>query len=498
MSLLANQAITSEIRRETLSGLRVYTYDVDLPEEMIPLYKLGKVIIHMDKVYVYKKKRKPDRMVRYMILSNHMEDVSTNEIEADCFAYEQSYYKVLDVFEYSGRTLITLLHLYSNEYWNVFNDGGMEWTKTIVDNLRKLFIIACDLGEEVSATDEKSKMSYGIGMNESGKFNPLMIPVDTNMHEPWRYNFRYFNERLFYVQCPEDILGLSEALGIDSVAEGFIGYGFIDEEEGKMFWILALAHIANGMVQINEFLNEKIIAIRAMDLKKASAVNVNFLAQMGVFDDAISLIQDKIDSPSEMRKNLRDITVIDESRHPYHPDAVRVRLFSKKYPNEDVLVKTTEVCDDRIFGILLEEPKGEYGIHKGTMIEIVPMWLQGHWRCVTTTLVACPEENDEDLKDQDIETTMIEEMPKEDLKKEKRKKNELIYLSVCFPNSKKSYYYRTEDDSIEVGDYVDVCVGYEENVLAVKVVAIEYFTKENAPLAPEKTKMILGIAQRNA
>lgn len=73
----------------------------------------------------------------------------------------------------------------------------------------------------------------------------------------------------------------------------------------------------------------------------------------------------------------------------------------------------------------------------------------------------------------------------------KRRKSEYIFCSVKFKEGYKSYYYLTDDDEIEVGDFVLVPAGKDNHEEVVKVVKIEYYTKENAPLAVKKTKKII-------
>lgn len=55
----------------------------------------------------------------------------------------------------------------------------------------------------------------------------------------------------------------------------------------------------------------------------------------------------------------------------------------------------------------------------------------------------------------------------------------------------KSYYYLTEDDSIEIGDFVLVPAGKYNHEAVVEVVNIEYFSEENVPFPIEKTKRII-------
>lgn len=75
--------------------------------------------------------------------------------------------------------------------------------------------------------------------------------------------------------------------------------------------------------------------------------------------------------------------------------------------------------------------------------------------------------------------------------KPKRRKTDYIYCSVIFEEDGKSYYYITDDDNIDIGDYVLVPVGTENCETIVKVVDIEYFDKKDVPLPVERTKRII-------
>ena len=66
--------------------------------------------------------------------------------------------------------------------------------------------------------------------------------------------------------------------------------------------------------------------------------------------------------------------------------------------------------------------------------------------------------------------------------KAKRRKSEYIFCSVTFDEGYKSYYYLTDDDSIEIGDFVLVPAGKDNHEAVVEVVNIEYFSEENVPL----------------
>lgn len=75
--------------------------------------------------------------------------------------------------------------------------------------------------------------------------------------------------------------------------------------------------------------------------------------------------------------------------------------------------------------------------------------------------------------------------------KPRRYKDEYIFCSVTFDMGYKSYYYISDDDSIEVGDFVLVPAGKDNHTAVVEVVNIEYFSEKESPLPVEKTKHII-------
>ena len=62
----------------------------------------------------------------------------------------------------------------------------------------------------------------------------------------------------------------------------------------------------------------------------------------------------------------------------------------------------------------------------------------------------------------------------------------MIYCSMRFENSGKTYYYITEDGSIEIGDLVVVPAVKENLPSVVQVVGIQFFLPEKAPSPPPK------------
>lgn len=77
----------------------------------------------------------------------------------------------------------------------------------------------------------------------------------------------------------------------------------------------------------------------------------------------------------------------------------------------------------------------------------------------------------------------------------KRRKSDRIYCSVVFDEWGKSYYYLTEDEKLQVGDWVQVPAGKDNQLSRAQIVKIEYFTDAEAPFNPDKMKWIIRKIQ---
>lgn len=79
-----------------------------------------------------------------------------------------------------------------------------------------------------------------------------------------------------------------------------------------------------------------------------------------------------------------------------------------------------------------------------------------------------------------------------------RKDNELIYISVEFQTGGRTYYYKTENDTIRPGDEVYVPVGSDKEQKKVTVKKVEYYLPNNTPFPEDKTRSVIGRVKNNA
>jgi len=74
--------------------------------------------------------------------------------------------------------------------------------------------------------------------------------------------------------------------------------------------------------------------------------------------------------------------------------------------------------------------------------------------------------------------------------KAKRRSGDHIFCSVVFGGGK-PYYYRTEDDTLQIGDSVLVPVRNAGETAVAEIIKIEYFAEEELPLPLDKIKVII-------
>lgn len=72
-----------------------------------------------------------------------------------------------------------------------------------------------------------------------------------------------------------------------------------------------------------------------------------------------------------------------------------------------------------------------------------------------------------------------------------RRKDELIVCGVVFKNTYKNYYYITDDDSLNVGDFVLVPAGDLNKQTVAQINSKGYYSLENIPYPLNKIKKII-------
>ncbi len=159
---------------QTYPGLTMYVRDTNLSDEISKKYKKG--LILREKAICDASSRVMGMVTthRYGILSNHMADLSEHEHGANWglhVAKSDARFKVLENYEYKGKTLILLLHLPDNG-WKVFEKIKINLDVNITSDAIERFKDKC-LKEpipDLSSNDWLERCQFPIGMNENGNW----------------------------------------------------------------------------------------------------------------------------------------------------------------------------------------------------------------------------------------------------------------------------------------------------------------------------------------
>ena len=76
------------------------------------------------------------------------------------------------------------------------------------------------------------------------------------------------------------------------------------------------------------------------------------------------------------------------------------------------------------------------------------------------------------------------------------RRGEYIYCSVSFQPEGRTYYYRTDDDTLRPGDWVIVPAGAQNRETRVRVEEVEYFREDELPMPLERVKRVLRRCEK--
>lgn len=157
----------------------------------------------------------------------------------------------------------------------------------------------------------------------------------------------------------------------EEIADGILTYGYYDRECGITLEVLAAAQrsehgwrFADGNDEIRSFI--RIDAVKEEEL---------FLLQ-----DPEGTLPEKYAKKLEMLKaynaeepveESRTFAFLDDSRHPEYIDDVMVYLHKDGLEPEGCWTRIIGLDEHRIWAKLLNEPKQDFGIHKGSDLSFI-------------------------------------------------------------------------------------------------------------------------------
>jgi hypothetical protein len=166
-----------QVVEETYSNLAVFVRDVNLPENLAAKYIAG--LIFQDPGIIDASQRIGGMATthRFAILSNHMKSLEDFDLENRglCVAIMGSYFKVLGIHQYKGKTFILLLHLPDDDAWKIFPRIRVNIEDTLKEDCIRALEEKC--GEpsipELAEEEWLDRCAHPLGMDEQGEFFPL-------------------------------------------------------------------------------------------------------------------------------------------------------------------------------------------------------------------------------------------------------------------------------------------------------------------------------------
>lgn len=362
---------------DMLPGLTTYVRDVDLDHRVAELYAPGLVIRDKAPVDTSCRVGGMIAMHRFAILSNHMRDLTKYEHDTNWglhVALPESRFKVVDAYEYEGKTQITLLHLLDDERWRLFEHAEFDMPGLNVEEIRARFRTRCQQEPipELATSQWLERCADPVGL---GPLGDLYAPDPMPAEAVWlvgETSFRALMDNVvFLAPGPGDDGAWLKAVP-EEVEAGILAWPYIDCQCGLSFRYICPAAI-DGASWVTYQRDESLFAII-----RAGALAQAIWCPTGIDPHAFERFTYEADEAYSPKNpaafELRDTELLDPIRHPLFPDDVQALLLTNG-PAKPELV-WLRLCDLRngtVFGTLLNEPEQDLGVHAG---DVLPLALR--------------------------------------------------------------------------------------------------------------------------
>ena len=182
--------------------------------------------------------------------------------------------------------------------------------------------------------------------------------------------FREIFHKFIYIDCQEELEGLSDTLEIIEGATGVLAYCFCEELVGTSFNLLASAKKSeDGRLEIGPRSSEKYARVRFSDVRDYEfELADNLEADLSAFTDVPDDIRENFESADQRMAMLRELEMLDGGRNIELPDFVSVTVGKKGFLPEVVWVRTTDFGDNEFYGTLHNPPKQGFGLEPGQKV----------------------------------------------------------------------------------------------------------------------------------
>lgn len=202
-------------------------------------------------------------------------------------------------------------------------------------------------------------------------------------------NFRELFHRIIYIIPTEAVRSrLENSIPVCCEDDGFLAYGYIDNQAGFSFRILCSANIRNGELVYGEYDESNGYIIRRGLFDSCSFIDAEYLGVTEAdFNDRIREYIAVINECYQCREDtveMRKLSFLDDLRSSDYPDDIRVILYQEGMQPEQVWIKCYTYTDKELFGLLLNEPHQDFGVHNGSIIGFAPLETENGIICIYT------------------------------------------------------------------------------------------------------------------
>lgn len=184
------------------------------------------------------------------------------------------------------------------------------------------------------------------------------------------YNFRELNNQYIFVASTVFNELLVESFPMDMEANGFLGYAFIDHEQGMGVEVLCTGNF-NAESKALRLEKEDVLSRVTIPMEAIAEMDIIVVPSnapvLEIFSAKVKLVNLE-HACSENVLATRNVVNMDSCRRNYYPDDIYVQLIKGDEQIEQCSVRVEGIEKFSLYGTLLNEPTKEFGVHQGDKI----------------------------------------------------------------------------------------------------------------------------------
>ena len=189
------------------------------------------------------------------------------------------------------------------------------------------------------------------------------------------YDFRDLFQKCVIIKADHIFSGAQDVLSDQSYStlqdmDAALCYCYIDPTHGITFHFLCTAIFETGA--IDQYSYEKIVDAGVVLMFRAGpAFEIYpYTGDVSPFRARIDMVEENYHKDKNVLPT-RSITKIDHLRHDCNPDDILAVLYKDGLELERPWVRLTEINDGKLYGVLINEPHQDFGVHYQDNVQII-------------------------------------------------------------------------------------------------------------------------------